>query len=85
MKMQATAFAETWRKHRTDILSELGEQTLGGPLVLEDAHWQFHLRGSDMRKAVRQEPVALLQMQIADVDDKVCDCLRCRCIPFCHQ
>ena len=68
---QATAFAETWRKHRTLILSELGEQTLAGPMVLQDAHWQFHLRGSGMRKAVQQDPVALLQMQIGDVDDKV--------------
>mmetsp|Transcript_10892 Transcript_10892/g.14179 ORF Transcript_10892/g.14179 Transcript_10892/m.14179 type:complete len:202 (-) Transcript_10892:294-899(-) len=61
-----TAAKDVWEKDSQTFISNLKEQTMGGPKILSNSEWRFHLAMGDSGVSKLYEPCAMFDLTLQD-------------------
>jgi hypothetical protein len=67
---QAAALASVWEKEADSVITFIGTRTIGAPDILTGTDWQVHLQVGQKTKSHQMDPVAILQLSLAQHQQK---------------
>ena len=65
----AALFVGLWKASRSQVVTQLADQSLGGPYILKDCQWQLGFKTAEANLGVQQETRAIFDFALANVDD----------------
>lgn len=66
----AALFVGLWKASRSQVVTQLADQSLGGPYILKDCQWQLGFKTAEANLGVQQETRAIFDFALANVDDE---------------
>mmetsp|Transcript_9765 Transcript_9765/g.14280 ORF Transcript_9765/g.14280 Transcript_9765/m.14280 type:complete len:211 (-) Transcript_9765:36-668(-) len=65
----AALFVDLWKASRSDVVTRLADQSLGGPYILKECQWQLGFKTAEANLGVQQETRAIFDFSTVNVDD----------------
>ena len=66
----AALFVGLWKASRSQVVTQLADQSLGGPYILKDCQWQLGFKTAEANLGVQQETRAIFDFALSNVDDE---------------